>query len=142
MIPYQRQPAQHRSSIRLSINVSLCLALLLSLPASTWGKNGPGGGKSGAGNKDLAAGCLNPEGSAALELNNVRTIIYAGGDMWWDRQGSARYEVPKGSGKHSMFLGSLWMGGLTNEGTLKIASQRHSENGPDYYTGPLARDGS
>lgn len=95
-------------------------------------------GKSGGGSdKALAAGCLNPENSAVLDLNNVRTTIHSGGDMWWDLKQFARYEIPKGSGKHSLYLGSLWIGGTDINGQLKVAAQRYRNNGPDYYTGPL-----
>lgn len=99
-------------------------------------------GNEGSGNKSLAAGCLNPESSAILDLNNVRATIYSGGDMWWDLREFARYEVPKGSGKHSLYLGSLWIGGTDVNGQLKVAAQRYRRNGPDYYTGPLDTLGS
>lgn len=101
-------------------------------------------GKSGGSGSDkaLAAGCLNPESSAVLELNNVRTTIYSGGDMWWDLKQFARYEVPKGSGKHSLYLGTLWIGGTDVNGQLKVAAQRYRANGPDYYTGPLDTSGT
>lgn len=99
-------------------------------------------GKSGGSDKGLAAGCLNPENSAVLELNNVRTTIYSGGDMWWDLKSFARYEIPKGSGKHSLYLGSLWIGGTDANGILKVAAQRYRANGPDYYTGPLDSSGT
>ena len=94
-------------------------------------------GKSGGADKALTAGCLNPENSAVMDLNNVRTTIYSGGDMWWDLKSFARYEIPKGSGKHSLYLGTLWIGGTDANGILKVAAQRYRANGPDYYTGPL-----
>jgi hypothetical protein len=100
---------------------------------SPYDKSGGGGGT----NKALAAGCLNPENSAVLELNNVRTTIHSGGDMWWDLKQFARYEIPKGSGKHALFLGTLWIGGTDINGQLKVAAQRYRANGPDFYTGPL-----
>ena len=87
--------------------------------------------------KAVTAGCLNPEASASLELNNVRALIHSGGDMWWDLQKFARYEIPKGSGKNSLYLGSLWMGGVDGSGNLKVAAQLYREKGTDFYTGPL-----
>lgn len=88
-------------------------------------------------NKAQAAGCLNPEASAVLDLNNVRTTIHSGGDMWWDLKQFARYEIPKDSRKHALFLGTLWIGGTDINGQLKVAAQRYRANGPDFYTGPL-----
>lgn len=93
--------------------------------------------KTNSANSAVAAGCAPPSGSAIMDLNNVRTIIYTGGDMWWDLQGSARYEVPKNSGKHALFSGSLWMGGVDTGGQLKMAAMRFRQDGNDYWPGPL-----
>jgi hypothetical protein len=38
--------------------------------------------------------------------------------MWWDFE-SAQYEIPKGSGKMSMFAASLWIGGIDVNNQLK-----------------------
>lgn len=121
----------------------IAIGLWASLPALAY--KGPGK-SSDAGNpnsttppadKSLMAGCATPSASAVLEVNNVRTLIHSGGDMWWDLKQFARYEVPKGSGKHSNYLGTLWMGGTDINGILKLAAQRYRSNGVDYYTGPL-----
>lgn len=122
---------------RSIIITSLTLAFLAQVGTVKAYKN-PNDKSGGDGsNKSLAAGCLNPENSAVLELNNVRTTIYSGGDMWWDLKQFARYEVPKGSGKHSLYLGTLWIGGTDINSQLKVAAQRYRSNGPDFYTGPL-----
>ena len=84
----------------------------------------------------LAAGCAVANASRDLDLNNVRALIQTGGDMWWDFK-TAKYEVPVGSGKHSMYAGSLWIGGLDVNGQLKLAAQRFRARGNDYWPGPL-----
>ncbi|MFB6305990.1 MAG: T9SS type A sorting domain-containing protein [Flavobacteriales bacterium] len=89
--------------------------------------------------KSSAAGCSPATSSAFLALNNVRALIQSGGDMWWDFR-RQRYEVPKGSGTHSIFAGSLWMGGRDVNKQLKIAALRFRQ-GNDYWTGPLTTDG-
>ena len=71
-----------------------------------------------------------------LDINNVRTKILTGGDMWWDFI-SAKYEIPKGGGAHSIFAGSLWIGGLDAGGQLKVAAQTYRQNGNDFWPGPL-----
>lgn len=81
--------------------------------------------------------CLAPTSSTYLEINNVRALIHSGGDMWWDLQGSAKYEIPKGSGKTSLFAGSLWIGGIDQNSQLRLAAQRFRQDGIDYWTGPL-----
>jgi len=101
-----------------------------------------GGNKNAAPQKAMAAGCLPATGVSELNLNNVRARINTGGDMWWDLQGVARYEVPKNSGKMSMFSASLWIGGVDVNGQLKCAALRYRQVGNDYWPGPLTVDGT
>src|SRR6187402_2651215 len=86
-----------------------------------------------------SAGCQAATAQRDLDVNNVRTTILNGGDMWWNLN-NARYEVPKvESGqvaKNSLFSGALWIGGVTN-GNLRIAAQTYRQNGNDFYPGPL-----
>jgi hypothetical protein len=85
------------------------------------------------------AGCAQATQQKDLDLNNVRTTILNGGDMWWNLQ-NARYEIPKvetgQTKKHSLFSGALWIGGIT-QGNLKIAAQTYRQGGSDYYPGAL-----
>jgi hypothetical protein len=112
------------------------------LSTSVYSKNTPTGtGESNGGSgikpntPSLAAGCAAAATSTELALNNVRTLIHSGGDMWWNFQ-VAQYEVPKGKGVHSLFAGSLWMGGMDVNGQLKLAAQRFRQ-GVDFWPGPL-----
>ena len=59
----------------------------------------------------LGGGCLDPSSEAELNIGNVRANILGGGDMWWNLS-EARYEIPKDEGVHSLFAGSLWIGGM------------------------------
>ena len=45
----------------------------------------------------VMAGCSPAQAASELLVNNVRTIIYSGSDMWWDLfgGGNAYYIVPK-----------------------------------------------
>jgi hypothetical protein len=86
-----------------------------------------------------AANCRPATAQRDLDINNVRTTILNGGDMWWNLS-NARYEIPKVQtgqvAKHSMFAGALWIGGVTS-GNLRIAGQTYRQGGNDYYPGPL-----
>jgi len=120
--------------------------LLLSSTLHAY-RNNPSGGDAGGGapnvDKSVSAGCLPPATSAELNVNNVRALIHSGGDMWWDLITNARYEVPKGSGRNSLYVGTLWIGGRDLQTqTLKVAAQRYRTTGVDYWTGPLTVDGS
>jgi hypothetical protein len=90
----------------------------------------------------IAAGCLPATGYAMLDINNVRARINVGGDMWWDLQGNPIYEVPKGSGKNSMFSNSFWIGGVDDNNQLKLAAVRYRQVGNDFWPGPLTIDGT
>jgi len=95
--------------------------------------NKRGGGTS----TGVVANCTPPTASAELDINNVRALIQSGGDMWWDFNRS-RYEVPQGSGKTSLFAGSLWLAGQDVSGQFKVAALRFRQIGYDYWTGPLS----
>ncbi|MCT4664734.1 MAG: T9SS type A sorting domain-containing protein [Flavobacteriales bacterium] len=86
----------------------------------------------------LANNCLPSTSKIVMELNNVRTTLLGGGDFWWDLNSQPKYEIPKNSGKHSVFAGSIWMGGLTPDGNLKVAAMTYRQgNQNDFWSGPL-----
>ncbi len=127
------------------INI-FALILVASLISSVTFARNIQGVKSGArtssnSTRTGAAGCLPAKASTELNLNNVRARINTGGDMWWDLQGLAQYEIPRGSSKTSMFSASLWLGGTDVNGQLKGAFQRYRGSGNDYWPGPLTVDG-
>ncbi len=93
-------------------------------------------------NKLNAESCSPATGSTDLNINNVKARINTGGDMWWDLLGTAKYEVPKGSGKTSLFSAALWIGGVDVNGQLKVAALRYRQSGNDYWPGPLTNDGT
>lgn len=93
-------------------------------------------------NAKAAAPCEPSKTSTELYINNVRTLIHTGGDMWWDLQGDPRYEVPAGSGRHALFAGSIWVGGKDANGQLKMAAQRFRQDGIDFWPGPLIMGGN
>jgi len=85
----------------------------------------------------VAANCNPATAATELDINNTRALIQSGGDMWWDFN-RARYEIPKGSGKTSLFAGSLWLAGQDISGQFKVAALRFRQIGNDYWTGPLS----
>ncbi len=92
--------------------------------------------------KATLAGCAAGAAFTDLDVNNVRCRINTGGDMWWDLQGVAKYFIPGNTPKTSMFSASLWIGGLDENGQLKLAAQRYRGSGNDYWPGPLTIDGN
>ena len=100
------------------------------------------GGDDTNNDRSITAGCVSAAGATILDLNNVEALIFTGGDMWWDMpNGGAHYEVPKGSGKNSLFAGSIWIGGTDVNGQLRVCAQKYRQNGNDNWPGPLKESG-
>ena len=94
-------------------------------------RNGPIGGDH------VLASCNKSTAQTDLDINNIRTKIFINGDMWWDLVGTATYEVPKGSGKHSLFAGAVWVGGYDDSHNLRVAAQTYRQSGDDFWPGPV-----
>ena len=84
----------------------------------------------------IAADCAQTSSQTDLAINNIRTTILVGGDMWWDLN-NPKYEVPIGSSLHSLFAGALWIGGVDAGGQIKVAAQTYRQTGIDFWGGPV-----
>lgn len=81
--------------------------------------------------------CSSPTSYEHLDINNVKARINHRGNLWQEIEtGNPAYEIPKGSGKHSVFSGAIWIGGLDDYGQLKLAAGRYG-HGTDFWSGPL-----
>ena len=91
-----------------------------------------------------AAGCSPSAAFEWLDINNVKTRINAGGDMWWDLPAGtgSKYYIPANGSATSLFAGSLWIAGVDVNQQLKCAALRFRQVGNDYWTGPLTVDGT
>ena len=77
-----------------------------------------------------------------LDVNNVRARFYSDGMIGMDLgSGTARFEVPDGSGIHPLFVANLWMGGYDSGNQLHMAAVRYNQNGEDFWPGPLTNTG-
>lgn len=74
---------------------------------------------------------------AFLDINNVKAKVNANGSMSWDLV-NGRFEVPKGSGKGTIYADALWIGGYDNGSQLRIAAQTYRQTGQDFWPGPLS----
>jgi hypothetical protein len=88
------------------------------------------------------ADCEIAQTSTELDINNVRARIQSIGDMWWDLQGKAVYEIPKGSGKSALFAGSIWIGGKDANNQTRVATTMFRQRGVDFAPGPLITSGT
>jgi hypothetical protein len=115
----------------------ICLLVIIS-SSSLFGKeNINQNGRSNGNPNEILSGCNRSLAKTTLEINNVRALIFIQGDMWWDLVGDAEYEIPKGSGKTSLFAGAIWVGGLDAAGNLRVAAQTYRQTGDDFWPGPV-----
>src|SRR5687768_11795769 len=103
---------------------ALLVTAALLVSASSFGRENYGQGGKIKQENNVAAACNAGSAQTDIEINNVRTRILTGGDMWWDLT-NPKYEIPKGSGDHSLFAGSLWIGGIDAGGQLKVAAMTY-----------------
>ncbi len=72
-----------------------------------------------------------------LNINNVSAPFYAIGNKFWDHLGTAMYEIPKGSGKKTIFTSRPWIGGLDSNNDLHITAEQFTSYGNDLFYGPV-----
>ena len=123
----------------LSSSWKLALLLIITIGLKSTAKETPhekSGKLQAAHVQKLASACNSATAQTDLDINNVRTTLLVGGDMWWNLK-DPKYEIPKGSGAHSIFAGSLWFGGIDAGGQLKVAAQTYHQSGVDMWSGPL-----
>ncbi|OUT72078.1 MAG: hypothetical protein CBB76_02330 [Crocinitomicaceae bacterium TMED16] len=102
-----------------------------------WSYLGPDDKKGSSDNNPKGANCSPATAKLTLEFNDVAALIEQGGSMFQNRtDGTAAYEVPKGSGLNAIYAGALWMGGTDVNGQLKLAALRYRQ-GNDFWPGPL-----
>lgn len=83
----------------------------------------------------------------SLDINNINAGIHSDGYLFSKNdeliQGGIsdfrpHFEYPKGSGKHSIFCNSLWIGGIDQDDSLHLAAQRYKQVGLDFQFGPIS----
>lgn len=84
------------------------------------------------------SGCVPPSQTTWLQFNDVHAMLRTGGILFLDVANNlGTYEVPKGGGTTAIFAASIWMGGVDVNNQLKLAAERYTANGFDFWTGPL-----
>lgn len=80
--------------------------------------------------------CAQSTGAETIDINNISAMLHTSGDHFWDLVASARFEVPKGSRKHTIWASALWMGAYNNN-KLYTAAMTYRQSGSDFWPGPL-----
>jgi hypothetical protein len=93
---------------------------------------------SAFGSFELHAQVVNTE---TLEHNNVSAVVGdEGGFFASNSQGTAGYEIPKGSGKHTIYTGSIWIGAEDINGAIYVSGSSGGNASSDgaLHSGPIA----
>ncbi len=78
-----------------------------------------------------------------LNINNIKARVNAAGDLFSDFTFTGtQFEVPKGSGKGTIYGSNLWFGGYDAGGQLHIAGQTYRQTGTDFFAGPIDTAGT
>ncbi len=77
-------------------------------------------------------------GFSFLDQNDIHCKIIANGLQFWDGENMDGFEAPAGSGIHSIFSQSFWIGGFDQNGGLHLAGERYKQLGDDYFAGPVS----
>ncbi len=74
----------------------------------------------------------------SINVNNINAAVLVHGDMWC-KPDTFKYHCyfPADSTKNISGPGAIWMSGYDAAGQLHIAAQTYSQNGNDYWPGPL-----
>lgn len=89
---------------------------------------------------NIVAAQLPVANSAIIDVNNISARFLSDGTISY-QEGSIPpqwFEYPKGSGIHATYIGKFWMRALDNNGNLKLAAERYSLVGNDYFFGPVS----
>jgi len=85
--------------------------------------------------------CPSPNKNTELSVNNIRALFKTNGAHFFRE--SAEFEVPKGSGKSTLFAASLWLGGMDTEDNLHVAAMKYGQyGGNDFWAGPVSNNGA
>lgn len=71
-----------------------------------------------------------------LDINNIKARINSEGSLFWDFS-NQMFEVPAGTGRHTIFANALWVGGKDSGGNLRLAGQTYRQTGADFFQGPV-----
>ena len=85
----------------------------------------------------------------SLEINNINAGINSNLNLFTRCDETTpelgiyhrdHFEVPKYSGKNTIFLNTIWIGGISESGTLHLAGERYGQVGRDYQAGPISNN--
>jgi len=84
-----------------------------------------------------------------LDYNNIKARVQAIGLQFWSgplattpEQPKPEFEFPQGSKLNTIFNSSLWIGGMDELDSLKLAAELYRRDGFDYWPGPLGVQGA
>lgn len=72
-----------------------------------------------------------------ISINNIVPHFYPAGNYFWNMEDTNYCEVPRGSGKTTLFSSGLQVGGKTSGEEIRLASFYRYSSYSDFYAGPI-----
>ncbi|MBT6746346.1 MAG: T9SS type A sorting domain-containing protein [Flavobacteriales bacterium] len=86
----------------------------------------------------VAFGQFPTDAQETISINNISAAVRTNGSLFQDDL-YAGFEVPQNSGTHTIYSGSLWIGGLDANGALHMAAATYVQDmAQDYWPGPVS----
>ena len=86
----------------------------------------------------FAFGQFPSDAQETISINNISAAVRTNGSLFQDDL-YAGFEVPQNSGTHTIYSGSLWIGGLDANGALHMAAATYVQDmAQDYWPGPVS----
>lgn len=76
-----------------------------------------------------------------MQVNNIKAYFLNNGEMFRKTPKEPGFEVPANSGLHTIFVNTVWIGGIDEQGELHIAAQTYRQQktkSSDFFSGPMA----
>ena len=71
--------------------------------------------------------------ASGMQFCRIDELLEFGATEW-----QPHFEVPKGSGKHTIFSNTLWIGGLDDTNGLHVAADMYRQSSGDFQPGPVS----
>lgn len=78
-------------------------------------------------------------GYSVLDINQAHAGVNSNGALFTNfTTFGPQFEVPANSNKHTFYADAMWIGGYDTSGLLHTAAQTYSQNGVDFFGGPVS----
>lgn len=90
----------------------------------------------------LRAVCTRPTAQIEMQVNNVRSRLLTGGDLWSEAQYVVPLPAPGQLPVSALYAGGVWIGGVDEATNIRLSAVTYRSQGFDFFSGPLDLNGA